>query len=80
MPSVAKSSSCMMIMVQRIPLTLAAMGIKGEKVLHPPLTSTLLRTFGASCKRSEGARQFTSKLRFWEYNLTSCKEILAEAL
>ena len=62
--------------------SLAAMGIRGEKLPHPPLTSTLLRNFGRILKEQiyEGGRQFPSKQQLWEAILTSCKEIQAETL
>ena len=64
---------------------LAAMGIKGEKLMvWPPSSPDLNPTENLwsilKQKIYEGGRQFTSKQQLWEAILTSCKEIQAETL
>lgn len=65
--------------------SLAAMGIKGEKLMRLPSSPDLNPielNFWSIFKQNiyEGGRQFTSKQELWEAVLTSCKEIQAETL
>ena len=65
--------------------SLAAMGIKGEKLMvWPPSSPDLnpIENLWSILKQKiyEGGRQFTSKQQLWEAILTSCKEIQAETL
>ena len=65
--------------------SLAAMGIKGEKLMVWPPPSPYLNPIEnlwsiLKQKIYEGGRQFTSKQQLWEDILTSCKEIQAETL
>ncbi len=64
-------------------VSLAAMGIKGEKLmLWPPSSPDLnpIENLWSILKRNiyEGGRQLASKKLLWEAILTSCKEIQAE--
>lgn len=64
---------------------MAAMGIKGEKLMEWPLSSPDLNPIEnlwgiLKQKIYEGGRQFDSKQQLWEAILTSCKEIQAETL
>lgn len=65
--------------------SLAAMGIKGEKLMvWPPSSPDLnpIENLWSIIKQKiyEGGRQFTSKQQLWEAILTSCKDIKAETL
>ena len=71
--------------VRKTSASLAAMGIKEEKLMVWPPSSPDLKPNEnlwsiLKQKISEGWRQFTSKQQLWEANLTSCKEIQAETL
>ncbi len=66
-------------------VSLAAMGIKGEKLMvWPPSSPDLnpIENLWRILKRKiyEGGRQLASKQQLWEAILTSCKEIQAETL
>lgn len=65
--------------------SMAAMGIKGEKVMvWPPSSPDLnpIENLWSILKQKiyEGGRQFTSKQQLWEAILTSCKQIQAETV
>ncbi|CAI9602155.1 unnamed protein product, partial [Staurois parvus] len=65
--------------------SMAAMGIKGEKVMvWPPSSPDLnpIENLWSILKQKiyEDGRQFTSKQQLWEAILTSCKQIPAETV
>ena len=64
---------------------MAAMGIKGEKLMVWPPSSPDLNPIEnlwsiLKQKMYKDGRQFASKQQLWEAILTSCKEIQAETL
>ena len=65
--------------------SLAAMGIRGEKLMvWPPSSPDLnpIENLWSIIKQKiyEGGRQFISKQQLWDAILTSCKEIKAETV
>ncbi|KAL6458144.1 hypothetical protein MHYP_G00333740 [Metynnis hypsauchen] len=65
--------------------SLAAMGIKGDKLMvWPPCSPDLnpIENLWSIIKRSvyDGGRQFTSKQQLWEGILSSCKTIEADTI
>ncbi|CAI9600647.1 unnamed protein product [Staurois parvus] len=70
---------------KNISASMAAMGIKGEKVMvWPPSSPDLspIENLWSILKQKiyEGGRKFTSKQQLWEAILTSCKQIQAETV